>query len=156
VTIYLLLCLATLATSSTSAQERTDFGAAWRRMDEPQRFLYLLGFSEGTFHATNFVQQITDTTGRAQGPAVRVSTVLGKPERRLIKRLYDVIHEANDPGVRLDGVGRVMADLYQDGANTYIPWFAMVSVAIRKLNGAPAAEIEESLMAKRRVAASRP
>lgn len=104
-----------------------DFGSTWRAYGQMAQIFYVQGFVEG---------ELNGGSDAATSLEPRCSTAVAAWRNTTVE----------SAGVIVGTVVKVMSELYQDSANSYIPFAQMFYIARAKLKGE---NVEDSLSAAR-------
>lgn len=131
ITVFFIFSLYTGA----HAEDPFNYGAIWRAWPPVAQDAYLQGFTDG----------INAAYWKARNSWLDSAILQEKPEPETVKRVREAVYPFFSPAA----LSQMVSMLYQDPANTFIPWESMTYIARDKLKGK---EIDEALKAARKKA----
>jgi len=131
--VCILLTTLLFIPSKPYAGERYNYGKIWKSWTNYTRYVFLWGFQEG----------INSAYFKSAKGWLEEREFFTKPETLKVKKVRESVFLFFD----IESIRDVVTDLYQDPANTYIPFDKIVYIARDKLKGE---SIEEPLMKTRK------
>jgi len=133
--LLLLLCLPTILNA-----QRQNYRQIWKSWNEYQQYIYLWGFKDGA--GSSFTVATNAAVPELMAPdGTQFSASLLEFLERFGKARNALLW-----GIELEVLAEVILSLYENPANSYIPFSDMVSIAQDKLRGRP---VEERLIKAR-------
>jgi len=137
------------------AQKRQNYGDIWKGLDYAQRHFYLGGLQEGT-HELLLLRFLFEHRIPINDPAEKTiieNLNLTTRQRNLLieiidKRLNEILIEEFGTEV----MAKVMTNIYDDPANTFIGFDDIAKIAVMKLNGKSEEDVRRKLEILRRAA----
>jgi hypothetical protein len=137
------------------AQKRQNHGDIWKGLDYSQRHFYLGGLQEGTHELLlltflfNHRIPISDPTEKNIIENLNLST----RQRNLLIEIIDKrLNEIAIEEFGTEVIAKVMTNIYDDPANTFIGFHDIAKIAVMKLKGKSEEDVRRELEILRRAA----
>ena len=152
--ILLLACsFSFIFTPFSYAKKRQNYGDIWKSLDHAQRHFYLGGLQEGTHELLllRFLFEhripISDPTEKTIIENLNLTT----RQRNLLMEIIDKrLNEIRIEEFGTEVIAKVMTNIYDDPANTFIGFDDIAKIAVMKLKGRSEEDIKRKLEILRR------
>jgi hypothetical protein len=136
-------------------QKRQNYGDIWKGLDYAQRHFYLGGLQEGT-HELVALRSLFDHRIPTRDPTEKAlieNLNLTTRQRNLLieiidKRLNEILIEE----FGTEAIAKVMTNIYDDPANTFLGFHDIAKIAVMKLRGKSEEDVRRELGILRRAA----